>query len=238
MPSTGDYVLIGLVVCAATFVATPLVGALGSMAGLALRAQRPHGAHVADPRHRRSGHVLRLRRCTRGRPPARRLRQPLRPQLRTAGRLGGGGTHHVRRAVGRHQGAVGPRQGDRNRHRRARPRLVRREHVLLPAAVPRGLLPLRRLDPADHRPVAAGDDAGDQPHRRAGRPGRRHRRHRCRRLLPLQPEAVRRRPPEPAQPRSAHRRSSLSACAWASSRTTSVRRASSWGTAGPCSSAC
>ena len=43
---------------------------------------------------------------------------------------------------------------------------------------------------ARHRAVAAGDDPGDQPHRRPRRPRRRDRRHRRRRVLPLRPDRL------------------------------------------------
>ena len=171
-------------------------------------------------------------------PAAGPLRPAVRPQLRAGGRRAGGDDHHRRRAVRRRQGAVGAGQGHRHGRRRPRPRLVRRDDVLLPPAVPRRVRPVRRLDPAGHRAVAARHDPGDQPHRRPRRAGRRHRRHRRRRLLPLQPAAERPRPAARAEHRAAdgdHRRRR---CASGSCRTTSTRRASSWATAGPCCSAC
>ena len=70
-------------------------------------------------------------------------------------------------------------------------------------------VPLRRLDPAGHRALAARDDPGDQPDRRPRRARRRHRRHRRRRLLPLQPAPHRPRPRSATEHRTAdgdHRR--------------------------------
>ena len=155
-----------------------------------------------------------------------------------AGVVAGGDDHHRRRAVRRHQGPLGAGQGHRHRRRRAGARVVRRDDVLLPAAVPRRVRALRRLDPARHRAVAARHDPGDQPDRRPRRPRRRHRRHRRLRLLPLQPAAEHARPAPRAEHRAAdgdHRRRR---CASGSCRTTSTRRASSWATAARCCSAC
>ena len=98
-----------------------------------------------------------------------------------------------------------PGEGDGHRPRRRRVGLVRRDDVLRPRAVLRRDRPVARLEAVGHGAVAAGDDAGDQPHRRSRRARRRDRRHRCRRVLPLQQPARRARPAVGAEHRSAVR---------------------------------
>ncbi len=75
----------------------------------------------------------------------------------------------------------------------------------VPGAVLRSDRPVARLEAAGHRAVAAGDDAGDQSHRRPRRSRRRDRRHRRRRVLPLQQPARRAQPAVGAEHRSAVR---------------------------------
>ena len=179
--STGDYLLIGAVAGVATFVVTPLVGALARWRGWLVRAQRPHGAHQADAGHRRAGDVHRASswrsswpacwtastRCSPA-TPSRRASSSLPPIIVALGLAddirGISAPAKVTGTVIAGLALVWFGVVD----------------VLLPAAVPRGLLPLRRLAPAGHRALAARDDPGHQPDRRARRAGRRHRGHRRR----------------------------------------------------------
>ena len=238
MPATGDYLIVGAVACLGDVRGDPGRRPVGPVARVALRTQRPHGAHAADPGGRRAGDVRRVSRRLRGGPPDGHVRSTLRPQLRAAGDRARRRHHHRRRSVGRHQGPVGAGQGHRNRARRARPRLVRRHDVLLPHPVPRRLLPVRRLDPARHGALVDRPHPGHQPHRRPRRARRRHRRHRCGHVLPLRPATRRPRLADPTQPGTDDGDHRGRRCASGSFPTTSTRRGSSWATAAPCCSGC
>ena len=238
VPSTGDYLLIGAVAGVATFLVTPLVAALARWRGW-LYEPNDRTVHTQPiPAFGGLAMYVGFLVALGDGPADGPLRPAVRPQLRAAGRPAGGDDHRRRRAVRRHQGPLGAGQGHRHRRRRPGARVVRRDDVLLPAAVPRRVRPVRRLDPAGHRAVAARHDPGDQPDRRARRAGRRHRRHRRRRVLPLQPAAQHARAAARAEHRPAdgdHRRRAVRRLP---ARTTSTRRASSWATAAPCCSAC
>ncbi len=238
MPSTGDYLLIGAVAGVATFVVTPLVAALARWRGW-LYEPNDRTVHT-QPIPAFGGLAMYVgflvalataRLMDRFDPLFARNSEP-------RGVVLGGDDHRRRRAVRRHQGPLGAGQGHRHRRRRTGPRLVRRDDVLLPAAVPRRVRPLRRLDPAGHRALAARHDPGDQPHRRARRPGRRDRGHRRRRVLPLQPAAEHARAAARAEHRPADGDRRRRPVRRLPARTTSTRRASSWATAAPCCSAC
>ena len=202
MPSLGDYLIIGVVAAVVTFVATPVVGWYRQAAQLGVHPQRTVGAHVARARCRWAGDADRLLRRARCGADARSVRRLVRDQHRAAGRRDRGRHHLHRRLRRRHPRHPAAGEGDRHGPRRRGPGLVRRDDVLRPRAVLRRDRPLVGLEAAGHRAVAAGDDAGDQSHRRARRTRRRDRRHRGRRVLPLQQPARRARPVVAAEHRS------------------------------------
>ena len=205
MPVTTDYLIVGAVAALVTVTTTPLVAAVARRFGLGRATRRPARAHDADARRRRHRDVPRLRRRARRRLADGPLRPALPEQLRAARRAAGGDGRVRHRPRRRHLGAVGTGQGDRHRGRRHDPRLVRRDDVLLPRPVPRRLLPVDRLDAADHRAVADRHDAGDQPDRRPRRARRRHRVDRGERVLHLQPPPRRPRVPRTGEHRAADR---------------------------------
>ncbi len=205
MPSLGDYLIIGVVAAVVTFVATPRGRLVRQAARLGVHPQRAVGAHVARARCRWAGDADRLLRRARCGADARSVRRVVPHQHRAARRRDRRHHHLPRRLHRRHPRHPAAGEGDRHRPRRRGPGLVRRDDVLRPRAVLRRDRPVARLEAAGHRAVAAGDDAGDQSHRRPRRARRRDRRHRCRRVLPLQQPARRARPVVGAEHRSAVR---------------------------------
>ena len=238
MPSLGDYLIIGVVAAVVTFAVTPAVGWYARRRGWVYipNERSVHTSPVPDVGGLAMliGFFAALG-CGADARPVRRV---VPHQHRAAGRRHRRHHHLPRRVHRRHPRHSAARQGDGHRPRRRGAGLVRRDDVLRPGAVLRRDRPVPGLEAVGHRAVAAGDDAGDQSHRRPRRARRRHRRHRRRRSSSStatdSPSSTccRRRTSVPCS------RSSPSGCASASSRTTSTRRGSSWATAGPSSSAC